>query len=594
MNVLISRETVEEVLMRTDIESLISTYVTLKRAGSNLKGLCPFHSEKTPSFTVYPSNNSFYCFGCGAGGDQLSFVMKMEHLDYPDAVEFLAKRAGITIVEAHSSSYSNEPRYDKARFYKMNVDAAKFFNKYLFSENPDAKDALAYFTEKRKLSVATIKHFGLGYAPNSFDVFTKHMLAKGYTRDELVAGYLCRRNEERGTVYDAFRNRVMFPVIDVSGNVVAFGGRVMDDSKPKYLNSSDTPVFKKSRNLFALNFARLACEEAVILCEGYMDVIALHAVGITNAVATLGTAITSEQARMLSRYTKKVVISYDADEAGQKAANRALKLLEEVGLEVSVLSVPGAKDPDEYIRTYGVDKFKEVIGTAKSKFDYKLDAILSKYDISLPQDKINALADIEKLISGFYFEAERDVYIQVVAEKFGISFASIKSDVERIISKNFTAAKRQEGKRVREASIGYSDSINPDFIKAPAVARNEETVLGLLLLYPEHRKTVFSEGLLNEKDFVTDLNRRVFMYIREAVETGDEHLVRLNEVFNQDEVGRISRMKIARMQFASNGADVLLESIDTLKRSVIKKTSEGANSFDILEEVIQRKRGNQN
>ena len=298
---MISRETIEEILIRTDIQTLVSGYVSLKRAGSNLKGLCPFHSEKSPSFTVYPGSSSFFCFGCGAGGDQISFIMRMEHLDYPDAVQFLAKRAGITIVDSDVSSYSSQPRFDKKRMYQMNTDAAKFFNANLFSDNPDAKAALSYFTDNRKLSVATIKHFGLGYAPNSFDTFSKYMLKKGYTYEELVAGYLCGKSE-RGHYYDSFRNRVMFPIIDVSGNVIAFGGRVMDDSKPKYLNSSDTPVFKKLRNLFALNFARHTCQETLILCEGYMDVIALHAVGITNAVATLGTAITSEQARIMSRY----------------------------------------------------------------------------------------------------------------------------------------------------------------------------------------------------------------------------------------------------------------------------------------------------
>ena len=221
---MISRETIEEILLRTDIQTLVGGYVSLKRAGSNVKGLCPFHSEKTPSFTVYPSDNSFYCFGCGVGGDQISFIMKMEHLDYPDAVQFLAKRAGITVIDDDKGQYSNGPRIEKDRIYKMNVDAAKFFHKQLFADNPDARAALAYFTENRQLSVATIKHFGLGYAPNSFDVFSKYMLARGYTYDELVAGFLCGKSE-RGHYYDAFRNRVMFPIIDVSGNVIAFGGR---------------------------------------------------------------------------------------------------------------------------------------------------------------------------------------------------------------------------------------------------------------------------------------------------------------------------------------------------------------------------------
>ena len=589
---MISRETIEEILMRTDIQSLVSNYVSLKRAGSNLRGLCPFHSEKSPSFTVYPQDNSFYCFGCGVGGDQISFTMKIEHLDYPDAIEFLARRAGITIVDNGRKDDRSEPRFDKARIYRMNVDAARYFNAYLFSDDPKAKEALAYFTEKRGLSIATIKHFGLGYAPDSFDTFTRYMKSKGYTEDELVAGYLARKNEEKRYTCDAFRNRVMFPVIDVAGNVIAFGGRVMGDAKPKYLNSSDTPVFKKSRNLFALNFARQTCADAVILCEGYMDVIALHAVGITNAVATLGTAITSEQARVLSRYTKRVIISYDADEAGRKAAQRALALLEEVGLEVSVLSIPGAKDPDEYIKTYGVDKFKEVIGGAKSKFDYRLEAILSKYDISLPQDKINALGEIEKMISGIYSKAERDVYISVIAQKFGVEAAGIRSDIDRIIAKARAALKRDEGKRIHESAVGYFDSVNPDYIKAPAVAKCEETVLGMMILYPEHRRRVFDQSLLCEDDFFTGLNKRIFTYLRDAHSEGNDTLYNMSEFFSPEENGRISRMRINRLNI-SNGEDVLVESISALKKAIAANSSGQATSIDALNEMIRRRQQEQ-
>ena len=586
---MISRETIEEILIRTDIQTLIGGYVSLKRAGSNLKGLCPFHSEKSPSFTVYPANNSFYCFGCGAGGDQISFTMRMEHLDYPDAVQFLAKRAGVTIVDSDMNSYSNEPRVDKKRIYQMNTDAAKYFHACLFSDNPDAKAALSYFTNDRQLSLATIKHFGLGYAPNSFDVFSKYMLKLGYTYDELVAGFLCGKSE-RGHYFDAFRNRVMFPIIDVSGNVIAFGGRVMDDSKPKYKNSSDTPVFKKLRNLFALNFARHACEESLILCEGYMDVIALHAAGITNAVATLGTAITSEQARVMSRYTKRVVISYDSDEAGKKAASRAMKLLEEVGLEVSVLSVPGAKDPDEYIKTYGADKFKQVISGAKSKFDYNLDIVLSKYDIDLPQDKINALNELEKTISEVYSAAERDIYIRTVAQKFNVDSASIKSDVDRIIAKNAAAYKRNQTQKLRQESAGYADRINLDFNKNPAIARNEENVLALLLLFPEHRKRVFTTDMLTDADFVTDLNKRIFAYLKKSHHEGDDNLVTINDEFTPEEIGRISKIKIMRMELASSDLKILEESIEMLKRSVGKKEAKEANTIDKLNEILGKKR----
>ena len=587
---MISKETIEQVLMRNDIESLIGSYISLKRVGSNLKGLCPFHSEKTPSFTVYPQDNSFYCFGCGAGGDAISFIRKRENLDYPDAVEFLANRAGITIVRDERNDLRRDiPKFDRARMFKMNVDAAKYFNKCLFSDNLEAKAALAYFTDTRGLSVATIKHFGLGYAPNSFDTFSKYMLARGYTYDELVAGFLCGKSD-KGRYYDAFRNRIMFPIIDVSGNVIAFGGRVMDDSKPKYKNSSDTPVFKKSRNLFALNFARHSCAETMILCEGYMDVIAMHAAGFENAVATLGTAITSEQARLISRYTKKVIISYDADEAGQKAAMRAIKLLSEVGLDVTILKVPGAKDPDEYIKANGADKFRALLTESKTKFDYNLENILSKYDINVAQQKIKALHESEKLISETYSSAERDIYIQTISKIFEVDPKSIKTDVDKLISKAANVRKKEESQKVKQDAIGYSDRVNPDFIKAPAVAKNEESLLGLLLLYPEHRKKVFDESLLSNDDFFTELNKRVFEYLKETYFMREDSHSDMSEFFTPDEMGRLTRMKLSRMGLTENGTVVLLDGIATLKNSVRKKLAEANSTYEGIEQILKNKR----
>ena len=575
--------------MRNDIVSLIGSYVSLKRAGSNLKGLCPFHSEKSPSFTVYPQDNSFYCFGCGAGGDAITFVRKRENLDYPDAVEFLANRAGITVIKDERSGYQTTPKIDRSRIFKMNSDAARYFHQRLFDDTPEAKNALSYFTNGRRLSIATIKHFGLGYAPNSFDKFSKHMRSLGYTYDELVAGFLCGKNEERGTYFDAFRNRVMFPIIDVSGNVIAFGGRVLDDSKPKYKNSSDTPVFKKSRNLFALNFARHNCTESLILCEGYMDVIAMHSAGFTNAVATLGTAITSEQARMMSRYTKKVIISYDADEAGQKAAMRAVKMLSDVGLDVTILRVPGAKDPDEYINTYGADKFRQVLNESKTKFEYHMENILSKYDINLSQDKVKALYELEKIISEIYYVAERDIHIQTISKVFNVDAKSIKTDVERIISKSLMEYKQKESQKMQQDSIGYSDKINTDFIKAPAVAKNEEAVLGLLLVYPEHRKSVFENQRLTVDDFFTEFNKKVFSYISSCYGT-DDNMTDINDAFTSDEVGRITKMKINRMQLSENGEQVLDDCIKNLKNSVEKKKTAKTNTYEGLMALLDNKK----
>ncbi len=314
----ITRNIIEEIIQRNDISDVVGSYVKLQRAGSNSKGLCPFHSEKTPSFTVFPATASFYCFGCGAGGDVITFIMKAENLDYPGAVEFLANRAGIRIPVVNDITQREE--IPRKRVYEINLEAAKFFRKCL-NDPSIGGEGLRYLTEVRRLSQTTIKHFGLGFAPNSFSMLRDYMRSLGYTYEELKECYLLGKNETTGKYHDLFRNRVMFPIIDTSGNIIAFGGRVMDDSKPKYLNSSDTPGFKKSRNLFALNIAKGFCSESMILCEGYMDVIALHAAGFENAVATLGTAITSEQARIMARYTKKVIISYDSDEAGQKAAD---------------------------------------------------------------------------------------------------------------------------------------------------------------------------------------------------------------------------------------------------------------------------------
>lgn len=586
---MISKETIEQVIMRNDIESLIGSYVSLKRAGSNLKGLCPFHSEKTPSFTVYPQDNSFYCFGCGAGGDAITFIRKRENLDYPDAVEFLANRAGITIVNDERGSYRTSPKIDRARIFKMNTDAAKYFHQRLFDKTPDAQNALAYFTQKRGLSLATIKHFGLGFAPNSYNMFSKHMLSLGYTYDELVAGFLCGKSEERGTYYDAFRNRVMFPIIDVSGNVIAFGGRVLDNSTPKYKNSSDTPVFKKSRNLFALNFARHSCQESLILCEGYMDVIAMHAAGFANAVATLGTAITAEQARIIGRYTKKVIISYDSDEAGQKAAMRAVKLLSEVGLDVVILKIPGAKDPDEYIKNLGADKFRQVLNESKGRFEYSMDNILAKYNITISAERVKALNELEKIISEIYSAAERDIHIQTVSKTLGVDSKSIKTDVERIISKNIKEYKQKESQKMQQDSLGYSDKVNTDFIKAPAVAKNEEAVLGLLLLYPEHRKTVFEGARLTDADFFTDFNKKVFSYIESSYRR-DDTMLDMNDAFTLDEVGRITKMKISRMQLTDNGADVLESCIQNLKSSIDKKKSEKTNTYEGLQTLLNKRR----
>ena len=589
---MISRQIIDDILARTDIHGLISSYVSLKRAGSKYSGLCPFHSEKTPSFTVYPDDNSFFCFGCGIGGNAITFAKKIENLDFEDAVEMLARRVGITVSHEDDLKYEAK-RHDKKRIYQMNADAARFFNKQLFSETSKSRVALEYFTKKRELSLATIKHFGLGYAPDDFGALLKHMRSLGYTEDELISAYLCARSKN-GNVYDVFRNRVMFPIIDVSGNVIAFGGRVLDDSKPKYLNSADTSVFNKKRNLFALNYARHTCSETMILCEGYMDVIALHAADFSNAVATLGTAITPEQARLMKRYTKQVVISYDTDEAGRAAADKATKLLEEAGIEVKLLKLPqesGAKDPDEYIRKFGKDKFRAVIEDSRTKFNYYFERSLSRHDIGVTAEKIKVINEMCELISTYYSVAEREVYAVLVADKLGVDKANLLSDIEKKVSKRNKERKYKDSESEKNRMLGIGDKVNVDYAKAPSIAKIEETVLGLLLLFPNHRKRALQSSIpmLTSDDFFTEFGKKVFDFISNAEDDAQFNI--LDNFFSPEEVGRITKIKRDRMMLSDNGDKIFDDAVHSLREQV-KKQSLSNKKIDIgqLDDLINSMR----
>ena len=585
----IAREIIDDIVARNDIESVISSYVTLKRAGSNLQGLCPFHSEKTPSFTVFPATQSFYCFGCNAGGSAITFIQKAENLDYVGAVEFLAARAGISIPQDGQRAQPGE--VSRRRIYDMNLAAAKFFRQCLFDPALGAQ-GLRYLTENRRLSMATVKHFGLGFAPDSFGALHDHMRKLGYSDDELIKAFLCGKSQKTGRAYDYFRNRIIFPIIDTSGNIVAFGGRVMDDSKPKYLNTSDTPGFKKSRHLFALNFARNHCTEQMILCEGYMDVIALHAAGFENAVATLGTAITAEQARIFAKYTSRVVISYDSDEAGQRAANRAMQLLGEVGLEVRVLRVPGAKDPDEYIRLNGADQFRRVLSGSRSGFQYKLDGILSKYDIGDPEQKIRASNDCCELICGYYSGVEREVYIAQVAKQLALPPEVIKNRVDVLLRKRIRD-KRESQKREAQATIrGVGDRINPDTIRDVQASSAEEAVLGLMMLYSEYRAAAADGSAeLEADDFFTAFGRRAYEAIVELQKTEQGYSPpMLEQAFSPDEVGRLQRMQQRRQSLAENGPAVFRAAICTLKECKRRRAdSENADVISGIEGILARK-----
>ncbi len=574
----IDQSVIEEIKLRANIEDVISSYVQLKRAGSNYQGLCPFHSEKSPSFTVFPGTSSFYCFGCGAGGDVIHFVRRAENMDYPSAVEFLAKRYGIPITLDKKEQAENARR---ERVLAMNKEAARFFHQKLFE--PEGAEGLRYLTEVRRLPLPLIRHFGLGFAPSGFGALTDHLRKKGYTDSEMASAFLCGISQKTGKPYDYFRNRVIFPIIDVRGDVVAFGGRVMDDSKPKYLNSSDTPAFKKSRNLFALNFARKSESDTMILCEGYMDVIALHGAGFSGAVATLGTAITPEQARIFARYVKKVVICYDADEAGQRAASKAFALLGEVGVECRILKVENAKDPDEYIRKFGAGAFKNLMERSRSEFDFKLEKILATHPVEDPDHKIKALEESVQLIASFPSSSVREIYLHRIAGLLGVSAESIRRDVEKTISGRTRKERREETRQFIRKSEGYGDRINPDYVKNPGAASAEEAILGILLLHPElYAQLQRGDKPLQPDDFFTAFGKKVFAALAEQIDDPSFESGMLGEVLSVEEMDRVA----ALMQSRSRLQNTLI----VLKDGVARLREASARSEQSLEDILSKKR----
>ena len=584
------REWIDSVRERSDIVELIGSYVTLRRAGSNYTGLCPFHSERTPSFTVFPDTQSFFCFGCEAGGDAFTFVMRSENLEYPEAVEFLAKRAGIQIPETHEDS--DQPRgISRARAYELNRAAARFYRDCLF--DPAIGEAgMNYLRDTRGLDTAVIRHFGLGYAPNEFGVLLPHLKSLGFTEEEMRQCFLCGRSQS-GRYYDYFRGRVMFPVINTAGEVVAFSGRdVTGTSKAKYLNSSDTPVFQKRKNLFALNFAKAHCAEQMILCEGNMDVVSMHAAGFENAVASLGTALTDEQARIMARYTKQVIIAYDGDSAGQRAAGRAMDIFARVGLDVRVLRITDAKDPDEYIRKFGTDAFARLLKGSSTGFSYRLDGVLNRYNIKEPEDRIKAAAELCGMVARVWSSAEREVSLQAVSERLGLPIDSLRRDVERAQARIQRDRHQSEARAARMSALALDDRVNPEAAGNIRAAAAEDTVLGLMLLYEEHRRAVREGAVsLTADDFVTAFNRRVFEAIMELENSdGGFSTAVLGEQFDPDEMGRLAKLAQARRNLSENGQSVLKAAVRTLQDEKNAVTKDDAPPEDSLERLLEKKR----
>ena len=521
-----------ELKYRNDVESVVGGYVNLKRRGSNLVGLCPFHNEKTPSFTVYPENGSYYCFGCGAGGDVITFIRQVKNLDYIEALKVLADRAGLQMPE---DGYDASMQRIKSVVLEINREAARYFHACLLS--PAGKPGLDYLLG-RQLSMQTIRHFGLGFAPDGWDGLLKHLKAKGYREEDMIVADLVGRSK-RGSVYDRFRKRVMFPIIDLRGGVIAFGGRILPGEEgAKYMNSSDTPVFKKSRNMFALNFAKNAGGERMILAEGYMDVISLHQAGFTNAVAALGTAFTSEQARLLGRYTKEVVVTLDADAAGQKATDRAMGILDEAGLSVRVLRIPDGKDPDEFIKKNGPSRFTALLDGAVGDVEYKLYMASQGLNTETNEGRLAYLKKAALVLAGMSDPIARDLYAGRLSEKFGVSKTAILAEAEQNARQ---MNKKRQKKEFRAMTAPRADAPPEERGRLRATGA-EEGIISILMRNPDYLEMV--KERLSPADFITGFHRRVFEAVVGVLEEGRAfELSLIGDRFTPEEMGRIAGMQ---------------------------------------------------
>lgn len=526
----------QELVAKNDIESVVSSYVPMKRRGRNLVGLCPFHGEKTPSFNLYPETASFYCFGCGAGGDVITFIKKIENLSYVDAVKFLADRAGMTMPE---HSFDDTAAKQRMRVLEANREAARLYHACLYS--PEGRAGLEYYYS-RGYTDATIRRFGLGYAPPGFNFLRDALRKKGFHDEELLLSWLCARSQKNPrNIYDIFRNRVMIPIIDVRGNVIAFGGRVLDDSKPKYLNTADTPVFKKTNNLFALNFAKQGTHKQLILCEGYMDVIALHQAGFTNAVAALGTSFTADHARLMSRYTDEAVLIFDADAAGQKGAQRAIGLLRDTGMNIRLVSIPDGKDPDEFIRKNGAERFKLLVERSANDVEYRLMEVGKRHLLNTSEGKVAYLKEAAILLADLTNPLERDVYITRLANDLSVSKEALQSQVDYQAKRRRKQLEERQMSEIVRQSETQIKKANPDAAKAIRAASAEEALMGMIILNPDYL-TAISQMLLPE-EMVTAFNRRLYEVLLERFRGGKViELTFLSEQFNNEEMAYISKM----------------------------------------------------
>ena len=546
--------TVEEIKSRSEITEVISSYVTLHRRGSNMVGLCPFHGEKTPSFTVFVNTQSYYCFGCGEAGDVITFVRKKENLGYEEALRMLASRCGVTVPE------DNRGGVRRTKIFELNREAAKFFRSTLMKSD----EAKAYLIN-RGLSGKTVARFGLGYCGSGYELY-RHLKSLGYSDDEMTAASLIRMKD--GNPAPFFRKRIMFPIIDITGSVMGFGGRVIGNGEPKYLNTPDTVAFSKGRNLFALNYAKDHCENGLILCEGYMDVIAMHAAGFPCAVATLGTALTAEQARLMKRYTDKVIISYDGDRAGKAATARATGILTENGLDVRILNITGAKDPDEYIKSYGAEAFGRLLKGSETKFGYMMAKAKEKYDFSTDEGKIKAAKELSEETAKLSSAVERELYTLRIAEQLGVSKDSFGAEVNKARKR----VEKESGSKIKQElqnkSLGIGDRVNPEHAQNPKAVAAEEAILGIMMLHPERAAKIRSgECDLSESDFVTGFNRRLFSSILKLNEEGKNDVGMLGNEYTDAEMSRIYEIQVKRNGLDSASEEVFSDNVAALRKA---------------------------
>ena len=533
---MIPHEYIEELTRRTDIVELVGSYVQLKRKGRLYGGLCPFHSEKTPSFYVYPDTQSFYCFGCGAAGDAISFAQKINSISYPEAVKLLAGRAGMP-----------EPQEDdktgrmRSRILSINKEAARFFHACLNSSVEEARQARAYW-RRRGLDDKTIVRFGLGYAPNSGFALYDYLRDKGYSQQELDACGLFKRND-RGNVYCLFWKRVMTPIFDLRGNIIAFGGRVMDDSKPKYVNSPETLVYHKSETVFALQIAKRSASRRYVLCEGYMDVISMQQAGIDTAVCACGTALTPEQVRLISEYADEVILSYDSDEAGQKATLRSLELFRNSPVKVGVLQIPGAKDPDEYIKKYGAERFKALLDGVGNALDFRLKRLRDQYDLSQDAQRLEYVKDAVEMLAERSNPTEQEVYAGRIAEETNISKAAIMAQLGTAAKK--AGYKRRRAENMERLRSGEMNQINVPMnaggSQALGIASAQQRLLAAMLREPSYID--MAQGKVSAEQFVLPVDKELFSALVQCRQRGMEiSLSALRTCVSEEAMNELARL----------------------------------------------------